>query len=326
MAALREQDRAAAVKSLMCPEMTSTPQPVPRNPRAFLARLDPRLIQIALMLGLLSIGVFTRDISLLGEQVAAAYLSGLATQLMFVRWLGLESKNLLSAGITCTGVALLLRSSLPWTHAAAASLAIASKFLVRVRGKHLFNPANFGVLAGHTLLPGTWISPGQWGNDLAIVLWIAGFGCYGVRRTATARLTWGFLGSYLGLWLLHRVCWLGYEWGVWLHQLENGTLLVFAFFMISDPKTAPNHPLAKTIHASALGCAAYIMQFGFYQYNAILWALFVGAAFVPIWDRILPAPRFGWQSSVENTRYDHSLSSSATVEPGVTSFPASAAS
>jgi hypothetical protein len=40
------------------------------------------------------------------------------------------------------------------------------RFVIRINGKHLYNPANLGVIVGLTLLPGAWISPGQWGNDL----------------------------------------------------------------------------------------------------------------------------------------------------------------
>ena len=66
-----------------------------------------------------------------------------------------EQKGFLSAIVTCCGLSLLLRSDTLWVHPLAAALAMSSKFVLRVNGKHLYNPANLGVIAAITLLPGT---------------------------------------------------------------------------------------------------------------------------------------------------------------------------
>ena len=84
---------------------------------------------------------------------------------------------------------------------AAAALAIGSKFILRVRGKHLFNPANFGVGAALLVLPGTWISPGQWGSDVALAGWLVDAWRDGRERRAARGYQLLFLTFYLVRWL-----------------------------------------------------------------------------------------------------------------------------
>ena len=59
------------------------------------------------------------------------------------------------------------------------------------------------------------------------------------NRARRGDISWTFLAFYLGA-LATRVEYLGQRWAVWTHQLESGALLLFAFFMISDPMTGPN--------------------------------------------------------------------------------------
>jgi Na+-translocating ferredoxin:NAD+ oxidoreductase RnfD subunit len=94
-----------------------------------------------------------------------------------------------------------------------------------------------------------------------------------------------------------RVAYLGQRWVVLEHQLMNGALLLFAFFMISDPMTSPNHPRARAIHAGLVAAIAFTWQFGFYAHNGMLWALFLAAPMVPMWDVLWAAPKYRWTNS-----------------------------
>jgi Na+-transporting NADH:ubiquinone oxidoreductase subunit NqrB len=201
-----------------------------------------------------------------------------------------------SATITALSLTLLLRADNPWAMPAAAVFAIASKFLVRVRGKHLFNPANFGVGAALLILPGTWISPGQWGSDVALAGWLVVLGATVAGRARRADISWLFLIFYLGA-LAARVAWLGQRWAVWTHQLSSGALLLFAFFMISDPMTTPSDPRGRAAHAALVAAIAYAWGFGLFRTNAVLWALFVAAPMTAVWDVLWPAPKFDWTST-----------------------------
>ena len=254
---------------------------------------DARVFQILFLATLLSIGVLARDFSLKPEQMALTFVAGLATQALFARALGLKNVGYLSAIITCFGLSILLRADTLWAHPLAAFIAIAAKFVIRVNGKHLFNPANLGVIAGLTLIPGAWISPGQWGNDLLYAAWFVALGSVVTNRARRMDISWMFLGCYVAL-LGARVLWLGQSQAIFWHQLHSGALLLFTFFMISDPMTIPNHARARLVYAALVAAGAFVWQFYLFKPNALVWALFLLTLVVPVLDRWLPAPRHAW--------------------------------
>ncbi len=256
---------------------------------------DPRLPQIVFLGILLAAGAWLRDFGIAPRQIALTFACGLACQNLCDRMAGRRTRSLRSAIITSLGVTLLLRAASWWIHPIAVTAAIASKFLFQWRGKHLFNPANFGVLLALLLLPGTWISAGQWGQDVAFAGWIVGMGSIVTRSARRGDISWTFLGLYVGT-LAARVWWLGQRWAVLLHQLSNGSLLLFAFFMISDPRTIPNDWRGRAAHAGLVCAIGFIWQFYFYRNNGLLWALLIAAPAVALWDALWPAPAFQWTS------------------------------
>ncbi|MCB0346924.1 MAG: RnfABCDGE type electron transport complex subunit D [Bdellovibrionales bacterium] len=263
--------------------------------------VDVRMTQALLMLSILGTGALLKDFSLGISQVASAFAGGLFTQYACMRRLNLKHVGYKSAVITCLGVSLLLRSDSLYAHALSAAAAVLSKFVCRISGKHIFNPANLGVLLGLTLLPGTWVSAGQWGSDTAIAFWLAAFGSVSLLRLRFQLMTWCFLTFYIGIFYCHRMLWMGYETAILLHHLQSGALLLFAFFMISDPKTAPNHPAAQVLQSLIVAACAYVWQFELYFTNALLWSLLLASFLVPLWDRIFTAPAFSWRRTGGNT-------------------------
>ncbi len=261
--------------------------------RALLPR-DARAFQILFLAGLMTTGVLLRDFSLQPLQIALAFAAGLATQAFWLKRLGLEQRGFLSAIVTCCGVSLLLRSDTLWAHPLVAMLAMSSKFTLRIRGKHLYNPANLGVIAAITLIPGTWVSPGQWGNELALAVWLLMLGTIVTTRSHRVDVSWVFLGAFLGLAAL-RVALLGQSWAMWWHQLGNGALLLFAFFMISDPMTIPNRRGPRIAYALIVALAALAWQYLLFRPNALIWALFLCTPLVPILDFLFRGDRFSWR-------------------------------
>lgn len=267
---------------------------------------DPRLFQLAFQAILLGAGVLLRDFSLLPAQMALAIASALVTQALWLRALRLGPVGYRSPAITGFGLSLLLRADTLWLHPLVAALAISGKFLLRVRGKHVFNPANFGVGVALLFLPGAWVSPGQWGSDLAIAVWLVALGALVATRARRDDAAWLFLGTYLGIAALRLVL-LGYSWGrgwdIFCHQALNGALLLFAFFMISDPMTLPDRPAARRVHVVLVAAAAAAWQFLHYHPNGPLWALLVLAPLVPLWDRLWPGQQYQWDRNrrLQNT-------------------------
>src|SRR6266498_4767429 len=107
---------------------------------------DVRILQILFLGILLAAGVWLRDFSLRPSQVALTFLVGTGTQILCARARRLKRIGLPSALITCLSLSILLRADNLWAHPLGAAAAIGSKFLIRLRGKHLFNPGNLGII------------------------------------------------------------------------------------------------------------------------------------------------------------------------------------
>ena len=262
--------------------------------------VDARLFQIGFQAALLTLGVLLRDFSLLPLQMALALASAVVTQAFWLRVFRLQGVGYLSPLITGFGLSLLLRADSFWLHPLVACLAISGKFLIRIRGKHVFNPAAFGVGLALLGLPGAWISPGQWGSDLGLAVWLIGLGALVAQRARRDDAAFLFLGTFLGL-TAARLFYLGHTlgrgWEIWCHQALNGALLLFAFFMISDPMTLPDRPLARRLHVVAVAAAAFCWQFLYYRPNGVLWALLCLSPLVPLWDWIWPGKPYNWHGN-----------------------------
>ncbi len=242
---------------------------------------DPRWLQIAFLASFLTVGLSARDFSL--WHAPLVFATALATQIAFIRLLKLPEAGLLSPVITSFGLTLLLRTDLLWVPPLAAFLAVASKFTVRIRGRHFVNPANFGLCACMLLTPHAWCSPAQWGEGPLLLLWVLALGCMVAHRAFRSDVSLAFLGSWILL-RAARVLYLGQRAPVLLHQLESGSLVLFTFFMISDPKTTPRGRAARLAFAGVVAALAFALQHVAYARNPIIWALFLCAPLVPLLD------------------------------------------
>jgi enediyne biosynthesis protein E5 len=257
---------------------------------------DPRALQIASLSALLAYGMLRLDFGVPWPRVAVLVVTALGAQYAFTRLAGLARFDPKSALISSLSLCLLLRTGSLGLAAAAAFVTIASKFLIRARGKHVFNPVNFGLVGMLLVSDAVWVSPGQWGSPALLAFLVACLGLVVVNRAARSDVTFAFLLAYGGL-LAARALWLGDPWRIPLHQLTSGALLIFAFFMISDPKTTPDSRAGRLLFAAAVALAAAYVQFVVYRPNPLLWALVVCSPLVPLVDRLLPGWRYEWATA-----------------------------
>lgn len=250
---------------------------------------DARNYQITFLLIFLCLGVCTRDWTIAPLGVAVIVSSCLLTQ--YICDASLRSWK--SALITALGLVLLLRSSSYLILALAGCLAITSKFIFRSQGKHWFNPANFGIVTVLFLTHSAWISPGQWGEDVLYALIFLCLGGLVLQRVGRWDTTLTFLLSYGGLEAL-RNYWLGWEWDVLAHRLLSGSLLLFAFFMLTDPRSIPNAPTGRILWAGAIALLTFIFRNWFYWSDAPFYALFIMSPLTILCDDLWRAPRFQW--------------------------------
>ena len=276
---------------------------------------DARDFQILFLSLFLFLGIYTRDWTLRIDLILVVFLVCIATQITLSSLIqffeqpeeyriiqGNYAMNLLSftsvrsAVITALGLCLLLRANNPSTMAIAAFCAIASKFLLRAHGKHFFNPANFGIVAALIITKDAWISPGQWGTDWLYLLLFAGLGGMVVQKVGRWDTTGTFLLSYAGLEAI-RNYYLGWTWDVLQHQLMSGSLLLFALFMITDPRSIPNARIGRCLWAIAIAFVAFILQHQFYITTGVFWALFIISPVTIALDYLWHNPRFNWRFS-----------------------------
>jgi enediyne biosynthesis protein E5 len=141
-----------------------------------------------------------------------------------------------------------------------------------------------------------WVSPGQWGSAAFFGFLLACLGGLVVNRAARSDVTLAFLLAYGGL-VVARSLWLGEPMAIPLHRLQNGALLIFAFFMISDPRTTPDSRAGRILFALLVALGAAYVQFRLFRTNGLLWSLAVFSLLVPVLDRLLPGERHQWAVS-----------------------------
>jgi len=276
----------------MTPALTLKANDLRRRLATFAA--DARHFQIAALASLLAFNFGWLDFGARPLNSALAIASALATQALCSRIAGLPAIDLRSPLITGLSLSLLLRADAPWLHALAAAIAIGSKFVLRIDGKHVWNPAGFAIVALLLIVPDhVWISPGAWGTDVwfAALVSFAAFMVLNAARRGDIALF--FLVSHAAL-LFARAVWLGDPPAIPLHQLQSGSLLIFAFFMISDPRTTPDSRLGRLVFALAVALLAHRLAFFWQMRPALYVALIAVSPLTILFDRIFPAARFAW--------------------------------
>jgi len=191
-----------------------------------------------------------------------------------------------SAMLTGNGVAFVLR--LPgnvhgdwWSfrgsgiYVATAGGALLSKYVIKWRGEHIFNPSNIGLVAVFLLLGrgrveplDFWWGPMSWWMALALVIIVAG-GFAILSRLKLLRVALGFWAAFAagigGLALTGHVMTARWHLGpitgfsFWWVLVTSPEVLVFLFFMITDPKTAPRGLRARIVYAVTLGVLASVL-------------------------------------------------------------------
>jgi hypothetical protein len=227
-----------------------------------------------------------------------------------------------SAMLTGSGVALILRAvgTAPddhWTFdawylfAAIAGLSLLTKYVIRFRGSHVFNPSNIGLVGAFLLLGSSRVEPLDfWWAPLdpamvAAYLIILGGGILITRRLhllALAVTYWVVLAAGIGIlaasghcmtarWSFAPVC--GFDF--WRVIVTSPEVLIFLFFMITDPRTAPAGRVARIAFGVLVGVATTLLiapqtnEFG--AKVGLLAGLVVVCAGRPLLDRLLPEPK-----------------------------------
>lgn len=225
-----------------------------------------------------------------------------------------------SGMLTGSGVALILRlvgmeggDYWSWDgwywFALVAGVSILTKFVVKIRGQHVFNPSNIGLVVAFLIIgSGTiepldfwWAPPGPW--MLFAYALIVGAGVLITWRLYLLEMAivfWVVLAAGLGVlaasghcmtaaWSPTPVC----EDRFWTALVTSPEILIFLFFMITDPKTIPDGRAARVVFAATLGVfTTLLIAPHTFEYGAKVGLLASLAVWSPIrvlFDRLLPA-------------------------------------
>ena len=196
--------------------------------------------------------------------------------------------------ISAMSLCLLLKTNDWYVSLVAAFLTVGSKYILRFNKKHIFNPSAFGIVATLLLTKDAWLSPAQWGSNAVIFFFVVTLGTIVVTRVQKLDVSLAFLLTFVGLLYWRQVYVLGWPMDHFIHSVSTGSLLLFTFFMISDPRTSPNHPFARIIWAILIAAVSFYLAAFKWKYNTIIWVLVAAAPFVPLLDTIFKSRQFEW--------------------------------
>jgi Na+-transporting NADH:ubiquinone oxidoreductase subunit NqrB len=222
----------------MSSEPTVAPPPgeaLPRSrPRFTLHNrfLPPILITLILVTAHFTFGILESF-----ERTAVAIATAIGLELLLGRLTYGKWPHPASAYITGISVGILVRSPFLWAYALASTLSIVSKYVLRWKGRHLWNPSNFGVSAVLFLAPDTVsLLSIQWGNNIwpMVVIWVLGFLI--VWRVGRLHISAAYVLSFVAFSFVRSAI-TGNPWLATVAPITGPMYQLFIFFMVTDPKT-----------------------------------------------------------------------------------------
>jgi Na+-translocating ferredoxin:NAD+ oxidoreductase RnfD subunit len=225
------------------PPQSSSPAPPPAGRPQFpagrkpLFRFDnryiaPAFITCILLAGQLSFGILESYTKTLLAIVTSILMELLLGRIFFRKWL-----HPASAYISGISVGILVRSPAFWPYALCSAISITSKYVLRVKGRHIWNPSNFGISVLLLLAPETVASLSiQWGNYLWPMLVIWALGSVTIWRLRRFHITGIYVASFIAFAFL-RSWMMGSPWQSEIAPITGPMYQLFIFFMITDPKT-----------------------------------------------------------------------------------------
>ncbi|CAN5764758.1 hypothetical protein BH18ACI4_BH18ACI4_18160 [soil metagenome] len=270
----------------MSGEITSSDAPpLPVGERKRGISVDPRyvapvFITCILLVGHLSYGILESYPKTLLAIIAAILAEIVLGRTFFGKW-----PHLASAYITGISVGILIRSPAFWPYALGSLISIASKYVLRAKGRHLWNPSNFGICALLFLAPETVASLSvQWGNFIwpMLVIWI--LGSIIIWRARRFHICATYVVSFFAFAFL-RSSFTGDSWQAEIAPITGPMYQLFVFFMITDPRTTVRSKTGQCVVALVVALAEAMLRLNQVIY-APLYALFIvgpAALLIEIW-------------------------------------------
>lgn len=208
------------------------------------------------------------------ERTALAIVAAIVTELVLGRIFAGKWLNVSSAYITGISVGILLRSPALWPFALCSIVSVMSKYVLRVKDRHWWNPSNFGICALLLLAPETVaVLSIQWGNFVLpmVVIWILGSVIIWRAKRFHISFTYVlsfFLFAFLRSWIT------GHPWRAEVAPITGPMYQLFVFFMITDPKTTVRSKIGQCVVVFFVAFVEMLLRLNQVIY-APLYALFI---------------------------------------------------
>jgi len=246
--------------------------------------IDPRYLIAGLITLVLIVAQLRYHVVGGYSRLALALLTCTVTEALLSWFMRGKVVNLQSAYISGISLTLLLKpqGAALWPFALGGFLAIASKYVLRYRDNHVWNPTNFAITALLLAAPNrVSVLSHQWGNDVAtnLVIWI--FGLVIAARVRVLHITLTYVLSFLALNSLRAAL---------LHQpvlpeiapITGPMYQLFVFFMITDPRTIVRERRWQIVVAVLIALLETAIRFGSDQGWPLPTAFNVGPAFLAL--------------------------------------------
>jgi Na+-transporting NADH:ubiquinone oxidoreductase subunit NqrB len=231
--------------------------------------LAPMFITCILIVGHLSFGILES-----WKKTGIAIVASLLTELILSRIFVGKWPILASAYISGISVGILVRSPAFWPYVVCAVVSIMSKYVLRVNGKHIWNPSNFSISVLLFLAPETVAALSiQWGNYLLpmLVIWI--LGSIIIARLHRFHITGTYVTCFILLAIVRSFI-TGSPWQSEVAPLTGPMYQLFIFFMITDPKTTVKSKFWQSVVVAIVALVEMILRLDHVVY-APFYALFL---------------------------------------------------
>ena len=229
--------------------------------------LAPLLVTMVLIAGQVSFGFLES-----WSRTALAIATAIAVEMILGRVFTGGYPHLASAYVSGISVGILVRSPEYWPYALCAAISITSKYLIRVDGRHIFNPSNLGMVAMLVLAADTVAGLSvQWGNNLLPLLAVWCFGAAIIASLGRFHITFTYVAAFV-LFSVVRAQVTGHPWLSEVAPITGPMYQLFIFFMITDPKTTVRPKWAQALVAllvAAVEAVLRLMEFVHAPYYAL---------------------------------------------------------
>jgi len=217
--------------------------------------LVPMFITTILIVGQISFG-FLESWSRTFLAIAASIL----TELVLGRLITGQWPNLASAYISGISVGILIRSPEFWPYALCSAISITSKYVIRWRGRHLWNPSNFAICVMLLLAPEVVSTLSvQWGNTIWPMLIVWSLGALITWRVDRFHITATYVASFVMFSLLRGFI-TGHGFLAEVAPITGPMYQLFIFFMITDPKTTVKQKWAQCLVAFLVAAMEMVLR------------------------------------------------------------------